>query len=468
VGVAVDDRLADDLAHWTKVPGFDPLLVLHLFANAAWFRFRGVVDEENVSVVWALLRAGPLVHEGWERALMSMRRALLDVDRPDALSTSLAASLGVQGALNGFIWAVSADEQKAVAGLAKRPETWALVRCAMYQPIEGARGISRLRGAARTMPLKDLLKEQVLDPAEERRLRRGSSLRVGGEVTRRVQSQYEVHPYPRWVSLPGWPSCSPSQWVRLRTGVAVAETPPKTRLLVAGCGTGRHPLMLAKSLRGVRIDAIDLSAASLAIARRQRRQLGLTNVSFHQRDLLQLKGAWDVIESVGVVHHLAEPLEGLRALDRALAPGGLACIGVYTPRGRADVRHARALVAAAGLGPSMAGLRAARALVRRHMAGVHSLTISPDFHSASGFRDLVMHEHEAAWSPAELGAVTSGELGWSFLAVETTGRTRTAFEAIHGPVAAASLEQWEAWEAAHPEVFGGMLIAWFRKPTAQR
>ncbi len=86
---------------------------------------------------------------------------------------------------------------------------------------------------------------------------------------------------------------------------------------------------------------LDRSAAALAIARARAEARGLTNIVWEQRSLLDLPGSglgpFDYIDCCGVLHHLPDPAEGLRALLSVLAPGGGMGLMVYAPHGRTGV-----------------------------------------------------------------------------------------------------------------------------------
>src|SRR5215469_11101508 len=64
--------------------------------------------------------------------------------------------------------------------------------------------------------------------------------------------------------------------------------PPGSCVLEAGCGVGAQTLALVRRSPGATITAVDLSAASLELARRRLLDAGLTEVAFRQADLRQL------------------------------------------------------------------------------------------------------------------------------------------------------------------------------------
>ncbi|HEY9844735.1 MAG TPA: class I SAM-dependent methyltransferase, partial [Candidatus Caenarcaniphilales bacterium] len=59
-------------------------------------------------------------------------------------------------------------------------------------------------------------------------------------------------------------------------------------------------------------------------------------ISLYQ--LEQLPGVFDLINCVGVLHHLPDPVQGLQALVGKLAPGGLLHIFIYAELGRWEIK----------------------------------------------------------------------------------------------------------------------------------
>jgi SAM-dependent methyltransferase len=99
--------------------------------------------------------------------------------------------------------------------------------------------------------------------------------------------------------------------------------PAGSRVLEAGCGVGAQTVTLARNSPQARFTSIDISADSLAQARR--RVDGLPNVELLQADLFAAPFAPESFDHVFVcflLEHLARPAEALRVLMRLLRPGG--------------------------------------------------------------------------------------------------------------------------------------------------
>jgi SAM-dependent methyltransferase len=234
---------------------------------------------------------------------------------------------------------------------------------------------------------------------------------------------------------------------------------------VAGAGTGQHPIQVALRHPEAEILAVDLSRTSLAYGERMTERLGVRNARFAQADILAL-GALDerfaLIESAGVLHHLADPLAGWAVLRRLLRPDGLMLIGLYSERARQNVVAARELVAADGLPATPAGIQQARRrfldLPADHPAA--SVTRLWDFYSQSGFRDLVMHVQEHRFTVPELAtALEALDLG--FLGFVLPPAVMASFRArFPAPGAELDLACWDRFEAHEPGTFVAMYHLW--------
>ena len=101
--------------------------------------------------------------------------------------------------------------------------------------------------------------------------------------------------------------------------------PPGDLILEAGCGVGAQTITLARNSPGAQITSVDVSAESLAEAKKTAEAAGLINVQFQQADLFALPFAPESFDHVFVcfvLEHLARPAEALAALRTVLRPGG--------------------------------------------------------------------------------------------------------------------------------------------------
>jgi SAM-dependent methyltransferase len=101
--------------------------------------------------------------------------------------------------------------------------------------------------------------------------------------------------------------------------------PPGSVVLEAGCGVGAQTVTLAQRSPGARFTSIDVSAASLAEAKRKTDAARLTNVQFRPADIFALPFAPESFDHVFVcfvLEHVSRPVEALVILNRLLRPGG--------------------------------------------------------------------------------------------------------------------------------------------------
>ncbi len=101
--------------------------------------------------------------------------------------------------------------------------------------------------------------------------------------------------------------------------------PAGSLVLEAGCGVGAQTITLAQRSPAAHFISVDISAASLAEAKRRIDAAGLTNVEFRQEDIFALPFAAETFDHVFVcfvLEHLSQPVAALTILKGLLKPGG--------------------------------------------------------------------------------------------------------------------------------------------------
>ena len=429
---------------------------------------------------WSVL-ANPLI----EALLTRTRRHLLGEAVAGALaqtSTTWLAAIALQARASEWVWSETDQELEDLAALeeslaAESDLTLdrALIR-ALYRPLESGPQAEALRRDAASLvgddhtPLAILLRRSFVDPAVEARIaeRFRPAAEIEDATSQSVRSQYEDNPYPRWLSLERRPRRTLDQHL---ADVLALAPPLRTdvtapRVLVAGCGTGRHALQTALRYHQAEILAIDLSANSLAYAQRMADQLAIRNITFAQADLLTLDGyseRFDLIESSGVLHHMADPMAGWTVLRSLLDRRGLMRLAFYSRRARVPFDDVRRQVPRHG--SAMEKIRAARRVVLDLPEGhaARALQRTADFYSASGVRDALLHTHEVTVDPLWIEAGLKS-LDLDFLGFELPDLAMLELFRQLRPAdpAGLDLETWDAIEAENPDMFLGMYQFWAR------
>jgi SAM-dependent methyltransferase len=412
-----------------------------------------------------------------ELFLTKLRAALLRLAGANAFAAvqvddaviDLLSALAQQCFINEYVFAQTGEEaeqanrlrelltQQLSRGDGVAPLLLAAV--AAYFPLHALREAKSLLTLPWPECTADLLRMQVREPIEEAEDRPAipALTPIDDDVSVAVMRQYDENPYPRWTINPFIVRAADRKRQPHPVGedAAVGED-----VLIAGCGTGQHPFSNAQYSPQARILAVDISRTALAYARRKTREEGLHNIEYAQADILKLGAigrTFDRIETVGVLHHLAEPKAGWRVLLSLLAPNGTMRVGLYSAAARRAVVEARALIAERGYSATADDIRAVRQTII-HGQSTNTLLKIADFYTMSGCRDLLFNVMEHRFTIPEIAAFLN-EHGLLFHGFELEPAIIERFqERYPGGEALTNLDNWHEFETANPDTFWHMYV----------
>ncbi|MCA1397105.1 methyltransferase domain-containing protein [Bradyrhizobium sp. BRP56] len=416
---------------------------------------------------------------GYARAELLRLASKPDQDEVDDDIVTFACALARQCFINEYVYAQTGAEsedagalrdrllQDLASGAAIAPLTLAVV--AAYFPLHALPTADALLRRDWPAAVAGLLRVQLREPREEieERSAIAALTPIRNDISVEVMRQYEENPYPRWTVNPL--TAFAADRARGRT-VATADQQAERDILIAGCGTGSHAIQIAQVYPNARLLAVDISRTSLAYARRKTRELGLRNIDYAQADILELGSigrSFDSIESVGVLHHLADPLAGWRVLVSLLRPGGTMRIGLYSDLARRVIVEARDRIAARNYRATADDIRRCRQDIFREADKWKPLIGAKDFYSMSGCRDLLFNVMEHRLTIPAIAAFLN-EHGLSFEGFEpfddpaVLDRFRKQFQ---GTADETNLDQWHRFEVDHPETFWDMYVFMAGKAT---
>jgi len=293
---------------------------------------------------------------------------------------------------------------------------------------------------------------------------------INDSVSKIVKNQYEENPYPRWTNL--GLSIEPKvvkdvvKEINLNVDLKKINFSKNVEILIAGCGTGEHAITTASKYKNAKIFALDLSFNSLAYAKRKAEELNCKNINFIQGDLLDLRKLnkkFDIIESVGVLHHMANPIIGWKTLTDCLKKDALMLIGLYSEKARENIADIRETINKLKIKTTKKNIiNFRKEIFENNNTKWDSVKYSPDFYSTSGVRDLLFHVQEHRFSIKKIRSHLH-ELELIFLGFEDTyvlDKFRKTYDQINDLY---NLDKWENFEKNNSRIFSGMYQFWCQK-----
>ena len=430
-----------------------------------------------------LMSVMPIPDLELETFLMNIRSFVLfniskTLNMPDILKFQTA--IAHQCFINEYLYQEDIKETEVIVDLEKsieltllnnkQPDPIEILCLASYRPLHL---YSWCHSISLPKQSKVIIKLQILDYMLEKKLSSEMLVleKITDGVSSQVRQQYEENPYPRWVSLglhlKPFTIYEVVNEIKLRLVDKAINSVISPEILVAGCGTGGHPLNTASRFKNSNVLAIDLSIRSLAYAKRRTKEFGVKNIKYMQSDILDLKQLdkqFDIIESSGVLHHMEEPIAGWKVLVNCLKTGGLMRISLYSELGRGHIIEMRNKIKKLGMDSEKFAMKSFRQdIINSEQCDNRRIFLpSSDFYSFSGFRDLLFHVQEHRFTLPQIHDCLS-QLGLKFCGFEKSEMINIFKSQNSGDNDEYDLDKWNAFEIANPKSFKSMYQFWCQK-----
>ena len=437
---------------------------------------------DKIKLLHHLMRVCPLPDLKFEEFFVSMRSLILTnlnnfEDTPEFIY--FLSTLSLHCFTNEHVYVEKNKETELVKSLeteiiqtiskSEQPEIKKILCLASYRLLHKYNWCQKLETLDN---LEDVKSRLINEPYTEKAIVAEIPIlgEISNNVSNKVKAQYEENPYPRWVNIRIPPKAKLiseiSDEENLHLHLKRIKNVIAPDILVAGCGTGQHSIGTASRFSNCQVTAIDLSLASLAYAKRMTTKLGITNLKYLQADILmvnRLKQKFDIIESVGVLHHMDDPMAGWRNLTNLLNSSGLMKIGLYSELARQNIAEVRKKIKLLNMGTSEAEIRKFRqSLIESQDENHQRLTTSNDFFSLSMLRDLIFHVQEHCFTLPQIKKCLD-KLGLKFCGFEDKDII-SYFRKFHEKeVDIYDLALWHQYEENNPQTFGGMYQFWCQK-----
>jgi len=150
------------------------------------------------------------------------------------------------------------------------------------------------------------------------------------KISSNVENMYKKYPYP----FPSSKIKNVNELLNLFKFFSLENNFDfnKKNILDAGSGTGHRIINVAKYYRKSNFIGIDFSENSIKFAKELAVKNKITNIEFKKANLLKKiksKNKFDVISSMGVLHHLSNPGIGLKNILSVLEKNGILFLYLY-------------------------------------------------------------------------------------------------------------------------------------------
>ncbi len=417
-----------------------------------------------------------------ENNFVNLRKEILnktyktDIDKTHM---NFLISLSMQCFLNEYIYGKSKDEIEKINKINERIKnnlkenkkiSYLDILClSCYEPLTNFSWSNKIKFSDK---LKEIFELHLNHNKIENQISKSikSISKVKDQVSIKVKKQYEENPYPRWENL--GLSIEPRNIKDiindkdLNLDLKKITNSENPEILIAGCGTGQHAITTASKYKNSKILALDLSFKSLSYAKRKANELKINNIDFVQGDILDLESIdrkFDIIESVGVLHHMDNPFKGWKILTTCLNNDSLMLIGLYSEKARQYITKIRNKINKLKLQTNYKNIiKFRKDLIENNNDQWNYIKTSPDFYTVSGVRDLLFHVQEHQFTINKIKKYLD-KLGLIFLGFEDQLVKENFKINYNDKDDLFNLDKWEEYEKSNPRIFAGMYQFWCKK-----
>ena len=434
------------------------------------------------SLLMQFMKVCPIPDYYIEKNFVKIRKKVLNqiyTLNIDEANINFLISLSLQCFLNEYIYEQSKDEIEKIKKIDERIKNnlsknrkisdLEILCLSCYEPLTNFSWSNKIKFSYKLKEIFDLhLNQNEIENQISKSIK--SISKINDRVSIKVKKQYEENPYPRWKNL--GLSIEPRDIKAvindsdLNLDLKKISNSESPEILIAGCGTGQHAITTASKYKKSKILALDLSFKSLSYAKRKANELKINNINFIQGDILDLKSIdrkFDIIESVGVLHHMDNPFKGWEILTSCLNNDSLMLIGLYSEKARQHIIQIKNKINKLKIQSNYKNIiKFRKDLIENDSDQWNLIKSSPDFYTVSGVRDLLFHAQEHRFT-IKLIKEYLNKLGLIFLGFEDKMVKEKFKKNYTNNFDLYNLDKWEIFEKNNPRIFAGMYQFWCMK-----
>lgn len=446
-------------------------------------KFIYIIKElQNFDLLLEFLKVCPLPDIELENLFKKIRKKILiiEINFNEYIEIkNFIISLSAQCILNEYLYATTKEEIHKISEIEskikhslKDVEENMVTVLSLYKNLSLYDWINDLNNNQINEFLKNYLNEVKREQDFKNTIK--SIKEIDSIISKNVKQQYEENPYPRWKNPTITTPISVKNFFdinNIQANKFDENDFKEPKILIAGCGTGQHAINTASRFKDSYVIALDLSFNSLAYAKRKSDEFEINNISFIQGDILDiniLNDQFDIIESVGVIHHMESPIEGLKCLMSVLKKNGFIKLGLYSELARRNIIQFQRRNPTDKVNITEEKIQHYRSqILNTSNKDDKSLIFFNDFYTMSDFRDMVFHVNEHNFNISKIKNMLKqvnldfcGFSGFTTIGKSFIDNLGEKFDRY-------DLNHWEKIEPIQPDLFKGMYQFWCQKTYHQ-